>query len=92
MFEEGHVILEPDASLLIRNGVERRTCYTCGSAMTAQFDALPLQTYVPLGVLDQADTLVPQLHCHADKALPWALHEDGLDRIHGTAREVLPHD
>lgn len=60
--------------------------------MAARFDYLPGQTYVPLGVLDQADNLVPQLHCHADKALPWALHDDGLDRIHGTAREVLTHD
>ena len=60
--------------------------------MAAQFDYLPGQTYVPLGMLDQADQLAPSLHCHADKALPWVLHDDGLPRVEGTAREVLRHD
>ena len=88
----GDVTLEPEGQILIKGGVNRWTCPTCGSAMAAQFDYLPGQTYVPLGVLDQAGHLRPTLHCHADKALPWAIHDDGLPRVEGSAREVLRHD
>lgn len=70
-------------------GVRRWICPDCGSAMMAQFDYLPGQTYVPLGVIDQAEALVPEVHCHADKRLSWLHIDDGKKRISGTARAHL---
>ena len=55
----------------------------------ATYDYLPDQTYVPLGVLDQADTLAPQLHCHADSALPWLHIDDDLPRSAASGRDTL---
>ena len=86
------VTLSPAGKCFERGGVQRWTCPDCGSPMAAQFDYLPGQTYVPLGVLEGAGGLRPALHCHADKALTWAIHEDGLPRVDGSAREVLRHD
>ena len=57
--------------------------------MAATFDYLPGQTYVPLGVIDQAAELVPQIHCHADQALPWLSLHDALPRESGSARDAL---
>ena len=58
----------------------------------ATFDYLPEQVYVPLGVLDQADQLAPEVHCHADKTLPWLHIEDETDRIAGSGRASLNAD
>lgn len=70
-------------------GVERWTCPTCGSPLAARFSYLPDQVYVPLGIMDQAADLVPQVHCHTDSALPWLHIDDDTPREGGTARDVL---
>jgi hypothetical protein len=70
-------------------GVERWTCDRCGSPLAARFDYLPGQTYVPLGVLDQAGELAPSLHCHSDSRLPWLPIDDGLPRAEGSGRANL---
>ncbi|MFO6464770.1 GFA family protein [Jannaschia sp. KMU-145] len=70
-------------------GVARWTCPTCGSPLAARFDYLPGQVWVPLGVLDQAETLVPASHSHADAALPWLHLDDGLPRSGGSGRDRL---
>lgn len=57
--------------------------------MTAAFDYLPGQVYVPLGILNDAATLPPALHAHADGALPWLDIRDDLPRSEGTARATL---
>ncbi|MEM9435560.1 MAG: GFA family protein [Pseudomonadota bacterium] len=73
-------------------GVLRRHCADCGSPLTAEFDYLPGQVYVPLGLFDDASALQPQIHAHADAALPWLHLEDGLPRQSGSARETLRGD
>ncbi len=71
------------------SGVERWTCGACGSPLAARFDYLPGQTYVPIGVLDQAADLAPSLHCHADARLPWIHVDDTLPRSDGSGRARL---
>ena len=70
-------------------GVDRRTCNTCGSPLAARFDYLPGQVYVPVGLLDQANDWPPSLHCHADARLGWLQITDDLPRKSGTARNIL---
>ncbi|WP_299375415.1 GFA family protein [uncultured Tateyamaria sp.] len=70
-------------------GVRRWHCAACGSPLAAQFDYLPDQTYVPVGIFDQADLLQPALHSHADSALPWLHIADALPRAEASARDVL---
>lgn len=74
---------------LYESGVARQNCPDCGSPLTAVFPYLPDQIYVPLGLFDAAENLVPQVHCFAGKALSWAIHEDGLPREGGTGRDRL---
>lgn len=73
----------------INPGVSRWCCETCNSALAARFDYLPGMIYVPLGLLDQADTLPPQLHSHADQCLPWLRIDDIAERQTGSARVAL---
>lgn len=70
-------------------GVTRWNCAPCGSPLMAQFEYLPDQVYVPLGLIDQAADLPPALHCHANAAYPWLHVRDNAPRITGTARDTL---
>ena len=70
-------------------GVIRWSCKSCGSPLAAQFDYLPGQTYVPLGVLDNAHEFSPEIHCHADNALEWLHITDELPRAAASGREIL---
>ncbi len=73
----------------VNPGVTRWFCPDCGSALMAQFDYLPDQLYVPLGILDQADGLEPVIHCHAESALSWVHMGKDADRVSGSARAIL---
>ncbi len=90
-FDEGAVTLTPALTPVspLAPGVMRQFCPDCGSQLTARFDYLPGQVYVPLGVLDQADELPPKLHCHAGSALPWLQLDDGLPRAQDSGRDEL---
>ena len=77
------------APVSINPGVERRNCPRCGSPLTAEFDYLPGQTYVPLGIFENADSLQPDRHAHAESVLPWLNLEDELPRHEGSARDAL---
>ncbi|MBT0955888.1 GFA family protein [Alphaproteobacteria bacterium KMM 3653] len=89
-FGPGDVTLTPPpAPLTAVKGVDRWSCPTCGSPLAAQFDYLPDQTYVPVGILDQAESLAPELHCHADSRLPWLTLTDGLHQAPASARSTL---
>ncbi|MEM6971706.1 MAG: GFA family protein [Pseudomonadota bacterium] len=89
-FGASSVTVTPDpGAWSVVPGVARRTCPVCGSPMTAAFDYLAGQIYVPLGVIDQAEALQPGLHAHADAALPWLRIDDGLPRLCGSARDDL---
>lgn len=70
-------------------GVTRWSCPTCASPLAAEFSYLPGQTYVPIGLLDQAADLPPTLHAHAGAALPWLHLTDDLPRISASSRETL---
>jgi len=73
----------------VNSGVRRWNCEVCGSPMAATFDYIPGQVYVPLGVVDQAEDLSPDIHCHFDSALSWLHLEDGLPREGASARAAL---
>ncbi len=90
-FPEGTVLITPalDAAKPVTKGVTRHFCPDCGSQLTARFDYLPGQVYVPIGVLDQAETLEPRLHCHAGSALSWLHLDDGLRRAEDSGRAFL---
>ena len=90
-FAEDTVRVIPDLAPAkpVNPGVTRWFCPDCGSQMMARFDYLPGQTYVPLGILDQAGDLPPEIHCHAENALSWLHLEDGKPRQPGSARAIL---
>lgn len=71
------------------SGVVRINCPECGSPLAATFPYLPGQTYVPVGVMDEAATLSPQLHCHAENQLPWVHIRDDLPRHGASGRSQL---
>ena len=89
-FPAGSVSLHPDQEPdTATQGVVRRFCRQCGSALTAEFDYLPGQVYVPIGVLDDAADLAPSLHAHAEARLPWLHISDDLPRKGSSARDNL---
>lgn len=77
------------AGISLAPGVRRWNCPTCGSPLAARFDYLPRQVFIPLGIIDQADQIAPQNHCHAAAALPWLHLSDDLPRDASSARERL---
>ncbi len=70
----------PTRVVEVNAGVRRVFCPDCGSPLAAWFDYLPGQVYLPLGILDQAAELPPEIHSHSDAQLPWLKIEDGLER------------
>lgn len=84
------VTLSPDiAEVRFPSGAARRNCPKCGSPLAARFSYLDGQTYLPLGIVDQAEDLPPSLHCHADQAFAWLHLSDDLPREGGSGRETL---
>lgn len=65
-------------------------CMDCsrlaGAPVAAEFDYLPGQIHVPIGVLDAAD-LAPSLHAYVAAQLPWLHISDDLPREGSSARE-----
>lgn len=90
-FRENDLMATPDQGAGVSHtpGVSRWNCADCGSPLMARFDYLPGQVYVPLGVLDQAEDLPPQLHCHTGSCYSWLRIEDGLDRAERSGRDQL---
>ncbi|MDU8928787.1 GFA family protein [Alisedimentitalea sp. MJ-SS2] len=89
-FASGTLDLMPEPQPVSHTrGVMRWFCAACGSPVAATFEYLPGQTFVPLGILDQAADLPPSLHCHAGFALPWLHTDDGLPRADATGRDAL---
>lgn len=70
-------------------GVTRWSCPDCCSPLAAAFDYLPGQLYIPLGLIDQAAELPPELHAHDGLRLPWLHIADGIPRIDGSSRVAL---
>ena len=84
-----HLTPEPAESNAVPTGIRRWFCPDCGSALAAQFDYLPGQTYVPVGILDQAGDYPPTQHAHHGSRLPWLTIADDTVRIDGTSRDRL---
>ncbi|NSX54452.1 GFA family protein [Sulfitobacter sp. 1151] len=68
---------------------KRWFCVNCGSPLAACFDYLPGQIYVPLGLLDQAPDLPPQLHSHWGEKLSWLNIHDDMPKADASARTAL---
>lgn len=90
-FEENAVQVSPawPASMSFAPGVTRWSCPDCGSPLAAAFDYLPSQIYVPLGLIDQAAQLPPELHAHDRYRLPWLQIVDDLPRVGCSSRVIL---
>jgi len=90
-FSTKDITFEPElrASASAVPEAKRWFCPNCGGPLAATYDYLPGQIYVPLGMLDQADVLLPEGHAHTDAALPWLHIQDNLPKTAGSARESL---
>ncbi len=77
------------ASKFFASGVTRWSCPDCSSPLAAAFDYLPGQLYIPLGLIDQAAELPPELHAHEGCRLPWLQIADNILRIGGSSRTAL---
>ena len=90
-FEENAVLVSPawPTSKSFFSGVTRWCCPDCGSPLRAAFDYLPGQLYVPIGLIDQAAQLSPDLHAHDGCRLPWLQIADDIPRIDGSSRAIL---
>lgn len=88
-FERADVIAQLPEQIPGAAGVERWTCPVCHGPLAAAFDYLPDQIYVPVGIIDQVDQLAPEMHSHADSALPWLHIQDDLPRAGASARDAL---
>ncbi|MCY4181154.1 MAG: GFA family protein [Litoreibacter sp.] len=69
-------------------GVQRWNCPECGSPMMGRFDYVPGQSWVPLGVIEDASDLTPEFHCFADRRHPW-VDDAGLPGSNGSGRDTL---
>lgn len=91
-FADTDVTLAPAvAERSFKPGVSRRVCPECGSALTARFDYLPDQTYVPIGVFEDANSLVPQVQCHTGSRVAWMPTLDHIPGERGSSRDTLRH-
>ena len=70
-------------------GVRRWFCRNCGTALAAQYDYLPDQTYVPVGLFDQVDRLVPQSQSHTSSRLCWLDDVKACPESRGSGSEGL---
>ncbi|MHA1189896.1 MAG: GFA family protein [Alphaproteobacteria bacterium] len=64
-------------------------CASCGSPLASRFDYLPGQVYVPVGLLDQADELRPQVHSYGSQRLSWLHIDDSIERFPQSSRSRL---
>lgn len=76
-------------SISINPGVTRTFCSSCGSSLIGRYDYIPGQVYISMGVIDQANDLVPTLHCHESERLSWLKINDNLERSNASVRTKL---
>lgn len=78
-----------DAGVSHSPGVRRWFCQSCGTPLAATYDYLPGQTYVPVGLFDQVDTLVPESQSHTASRVCWVAIDDSIPQSEGSGRETL---
>lgn len=93
-FDIAHVTIAPDPhqGIQVTQGVRRWFCKQCGSPLAATFEYLPGQIYIPVGVLDFAADLNPDLHCHSAAMLSWLENMHELPHHEQSARIHLNSD
>ena len=90
-FDERAVTVSPNKGreVVANPGVKRTFCAVCGSPLTGSYAYLPRQVYIPVGILDQAGDLAPELHAHESQRLTWLHIDDDLERFATTSRTRL---
>ncbi len=90
-FKENAVTFTPHRGqeVTVKPGAKRTFCADCGSSLTGSYDYLPDQIYIAIGVIDQADALTPNIHCHDAERLSWLHIDDELERMPESARAKL---
>lgn len=90
-FDSAQVTFSPDEgrAVNVTPGVTRTFCETCGSPLAGRYDYLPGTVYIAVGLLDQADTIPPELHAHFGEKVMWLHIHDDLERHAGSARSRL---
>ncbi len=88
-FDDFTVMPGLPAPVSVTDGVRRWFCRDCGSPVAATYDYLPGMVYVPLGLIDQADALAPQMHAHAGSRFHWMDAGIDLPSHDGSARDRL---
>ena len=90
-FNEGDVTFSPDEGkrVSIVEGATRSFCTGCGSLLSGRYEYLPGQVYLGVGLLDEADKLIPECHAHEGARLEWLHIEDDLPRFDASARSHL---
>ncbi len=83
---DGLAALGPGKSFA--KGVDRWNCAKCGSPLVGRFDYVPGQSWVPLGVIEDASGLKPEFHCFAERRHDW-VPAAGLPGSNGTGRDAL---
>ena len=90
-FDTDAVTFEPDEgySVSLVPGAVRNFCGDCGSPLSFRGDYVPDQIYVPLGLLDQAGELEPDVHSYDSQRLPWLHIDDDIERFDNSAQTRL---
>jgi len=90
-FADSDVEFTPDSGRLapVSTGARRSFCGDCGSPLAHQYDYAEGQTFVAVGLFDDATELHPAMHAHYGSRLPWLEIHDDLDKIDNTSRTQL---
>lgn len=90
-FEPAKVQFAPPlgSGISVNPGVTRWFCERCGSPVAARYDYLPDMIYISLGLIDQADSLPPEMHAHSHNTLCWLNIKDDLPRESASSRDRL---
>ena len=90
-FDESALSVVPNEgkSVSLNPGVTRTFCEICGTSLTGRYSYLPGTVYIALGIIDQAEELVPELHGYESNRLSWLNIVDECKRCPGSARDDL---
>lgn len=75
-----HFTGKPPVAYKSSDVARRSHCGNCGSPVSFVYETEPENIYIPVGILDQAASVIPSEHWYADCMLPWVHLDDGLPR------------
>ncbi|MFK7836645.1 MAG: GFA family protein [Sulfitobacter sp.] len=90
-FLPANVVFSPALGTGVRHHaeVQRWFCHACGTPLAAAYAYLPDQLYVPVGLFDQVDALVPQSESHTASRVCWVSPRHDLPSSAGSGRDRL---